>query len=177
MHRVMKKFALEGNVIDRTNCKVSVNDIVVIELNDDIIFNNFTRPANIAHKCENIDKDVLVDIVGWGGRYAECRHEIEIMTVPMLDLECCNATFQGTLKNGHFCAGYKDPMEQDGHLADLGDLMIHDDRIVGIVTYDTSCDEESKPIVYTDVGYYHQFIAYHAQLKYTDKNGVENRNL
>jgi secreted trypsin-like serine protease len=165
--------------IERLRCERSVvhpgwsfattrNDVALCYLNEPTDW----QPVGLADVPAPQPGTPLV-VIGWGTERAGAPEQAQTLQraeMPLVDLEACNATFNGALRQGQLCAGSAAAFGQlvaDACQGDSGGPLVLEggggenggnggDTQVGIVSFGESCG--ILPGVYTDVAAYRRWI-------------------
>ncbi|XP_076373137.1 serine protease 42-like [Tachypleus tridentatus] len=152
------------------------NDIALLELADDIKFNDYAWPACLPEDSPGFYKGQEATVTGWGsldkpgGRRSDILQKVK---VPVIDYLQCQNWYRKAQKIvifqiGQMCAGYehggKDACQGDSG----GPLFVKDKNkfvVIGVVSAGIGCAQEFLPGLYTEVANYKSWI-----LHYIDNN-------
>lgn len=153
------------------------NDVAIFILNQDIVFNDYVRPACLPfHQSDDTYTGQLLTVVGYGNSYfgGSTSPVPQAAQVPVVELRRCQTAYQGVgdgieLDDSQLCAGD----DQDACVGDGGSPLNHFDTatgryyVVGIVSFGTrTCGDPKYPTVYTRVGAFLPWI--------TEETGVQH---
>lgn len=138
------------------------NDIALIELRSKGA-KDTTSKMSVATPDSTLDLDngARCETGGWSviGK-SDFSEMLKMIDVKFISGDVCNETtcFKGKIEDGMICAESK----KDGASACIGDSgagLFCQNRVVGLVAWGSdNCEKENLPVVYTDVGFYHDWI-------------------
>ncbi|CAK1546662.1 unnamed protein product [Leptosia nina] len=130
-------------------------DFQLIELAEALKFDDNVQPIKIAH-IEDMTIGKVVTVTGWGnteenGPYSNV---LRAVRVPIISKEKCQNVpfpyFRGGLTARMFCAGF-DVEKKDACQGDSGGPAVHEDRLLGMVSFGYGCATPSSFGVYSKV--------------------------
>ncbi|XP_022239027.1 serine protease 42-like [Limulus polyphemus] len=145
------------------------NDIALLELAEDIEFNDYAWSACLPEDSAGSYKDEEATVIGWGILEKSGRRRGDILQkakVPVIDYLQCQSWYRKAQKivffqRGQMCAGY----EYGGKDACLGDsggpLFMKENNkfiVIGVVSAGIGCAREFLPGLYTEVASYRSWI-------------------
>uniref|UniRef100_H3AL84 Ovochymase 2 n=1 Tax=Latimeria chalumnae TaxID=7897 RepID=H3AL84_LATCH len=156
-------------------------DIVLLQLNEPLQYNDYVRPACLPEKNEEIQPSHLCAATGWGAveENGKPASKLQQLEVPIILSEECNkyyASRLGGVTERMLCAGFPLSESKGACKGDSGGPLIchYEDSglntIFGITSWGYGCGTVAYPTVYTSV---HALLSWiHLQL-----NGTKIRNL
>ncbi|CBY08977.1 unnamed protein product [Oikopleura dioica] len=86
--------------------------------------------------------------------------ELNCVTVDLVDSDYCNSpsSYSGWVYEGMFCAGIMPEGGKDACQGDSGGPVRMGDDVIGITSWGLGCAQSYLPGVYTDVGFYSDWI-------------------
>ncbi|XP_066929533.1 trypsin-1-like, partial [Clytia hemisphaerica] len=134
------------------------NDIVLLELNNEVTFNDFIAPACIVDKSKHLVQGTTAVVSGWGtlesgGDQPEILQKAEVNIVSR---DTCNSKYSSGITKVMLCAAApgKDSCQGDsgGPLVVEGDKCGNDQYfLAGVVSFGSGCAHPDYPGVYADV--------------------------
>jgi len=144
------------------------NDIALLKLKEDIVYDSYTQPACIPKKA-NEQRDYapgdMVTVSGWGTLRSggETPTTLQVVQVPFISDQTCNKpeNYGGEILSSMVCAGElsggKDSCQGDSG----GPLVKKIDgkwTVLGVVSWGRGCALGNKPGVYTRVAEFEKWI-------------------
>ncbi|XP_063685760.1 trypsin-1-like isoform X2 [Bolinopsis microptera] len=140
-----------------------VNDIAVIVLENDLLFDKYTAAVSLPKEEDMLyTEGSLVTVVGWGLTEEEhTSHVLQKLNYEVRSREQCTGSYGDQFVPGMMCTGIK-PMEKHSAIGDSGGPLITKvkDKWVqlGIVSWGAEDPDESSFDVNTDVSYFKSWI-------------------
>ncbi|KAJ8687239.1 hypothetical protein QAD02_023033 [Eretmocerus hayati] len=141
------------------------NDIALIKIDGEIVFDNKIKPVCLAEKSKTFSGEMGI-VTGWGaieegGPVSTTLREV---AVPILSNVECRATRYPARKitDNMICAGYKEGQKDSCQGDSGGPLHVMSDgshRIVGVVSWGEGCAQPGFPGVYSRVNRFITWIA------------------
>ncbi|XP_014482248.1 PREDICTED: trypsin-1-like [Dinoponera quadriceps] len=128
-------------------------DIALLELDDEIRFNDSVQPVKLAEK--ELPSGVMVNITGWGtmtpGGWVSPL--LKRVSLPTVNRRTCQLKywFIHNVTDRMICAGYLDRGGKDACKGDSGGPLTANDILYGIVSWGYGCANPNYPGVYTNV--------------------------
>ncbi|XP_005186316.2 chymotrypsin-2-like [Musca domestica] len=137
--------------------KTNHNDIGILKLMEDIIFDN-KWADKIAQPNKPPIAETSCTVLGWGKMYERgpMPNEVLYINVVIHKNSYCHLVFPD-LSEKQICAGDAKHEQRDACMGDSGSPLICDDVVVGIVSFGHGCHQK-HPTVYSDVFYYLDWI-------------------
>lgn len=150
------------------------NDIALMRVVEPFEFDETRQPIKLPEAPDQTLLGKTANLTGFGvtrdGEYPKYLQSIEI---PVIELHRCNKTYEVFFgiklpEHGFVCAGHGDDVGgRNACWFDEGDPLAVDGRLVGIVSWVLYCIKPNSPVLYTDIGYYREWID--EQLKSPDQ--------
>ncbi|XP_076310267.1 venom protease-like [Tachypleus tridentatus] len=151
------------------------NDIALLELTEDIKFNDYAWPACLPLSEESSSyKGQQVTVTGWGwlnepDKGGERADTLQKVNVPVMDYKHCQSLYHTAGKmvifqSGQMCAGYKEGKKDSCQGDSGGPLYMNKNNIftvIGVVSAGIGCGREYLPGLYTEVVFYRSWILEH----------------
>jgi len=148
------------------NGRTQNNDIALIKLKKDLVFDDYTQPACIPTKA-NEGADYApgdwLTISGWGSvRQSRGPQVLQVATVPMIAQGKCEQAYPGMMTSSMFCAGKLGVGGTDTCQGDSGGPVVKkvggQFTVVGVVSWGVGCARPDKPGVYTRVARFENWV-------------------
>ncbi|XP_017124508.1 trypsin delta [Drosophila elegans] len=125
-------------------------DAAILILDGDFEFNKAVQPIQLAK--ERPEHDTLVTVTGWGttsegGTISDVLQEVSVNVVENTQ---CKSAYSIMLTSRMLCAGVTGG-GKDACQGDSGGPLIHNNELLGIVSWGTGCAREKYPGVYCSV--------------------------
>ncbi|CAF4923967.1 unnamed protein product [Pieris macdunnoughi] len=130
-------------------------DFQLLELSEPLKFDENVQPIKVAH-IEDMVIGKVVTVTGWGnteenGPYSNV---LRAVRVPIISKENCQHVpfpyFRGSLTSRMFCAGFTEG-KKDACQGDSGGPAVHDDKLLGMVSFGYGCATPGSFGVYSKV--------------------------
>jgi len=154
------------------------NDIALLELEDDLIFNEYVQPAclpKLANEKEDYEAGSEVTISGWGSTIGHeisvdpplnKPEELQVATVALIsDKTCRKPQYHGLthFSKSMMCAGRLGVGGVDSCKGDSGGPLVKqiDEKwtVLGVISWGHGCAQPNKPGVYTRVARFEKWIS------------------
>ncbi|KAM3962190.1 vitellin-degrading protease [Aphomia sociella] len=130
------------------------NDIALIWLSRPIEFNENATSIDMFENGEEIEDGELTVVTGWGNIEEGGGHPktLQKVLVPKINSQKCYRAYapQYTVTARMICAGYPEG-GKDACQGDSGGPMVHDGKLVGVVSWGLGCARPQYPGVYAKV--------------------------
>jgi len=149
------------------NDRTTENDIALIQLAQELTFDDYTQPACLPKKAtEDADykEGEWLIISGWGSTRQTLRgpQKLQVATVPMISDAKCKNAYPGDITYSMFCAGKLGVGGVDTCQGDSGGPVVKKvgDKfnVLGVVSWGVGCARPDKPGVYTRVARFEDWI-------------------
>uniref|UniRef100_A0ABD2XUF6 chymotrypsin n=1 Tax=Trichogramma kaykai TaxID=54128 RepID=A0ABD2XUF6_9HYME len=133
------------------------NDVALIRVSKDIVFNDKVQPIKLSTKSEKDEKSVDVVLTGWGSTFigGSAPNNLQEVNLKVIDNKRCAKEMGFNITKSHICT-----LTKSGEGAchgDSGGPLVADGVQVGIVSFGRPC-AVGKPDVFTRVGTFHDWI-------------------
>lgn len=145
-------------------------DIAIIELENNLNFNERIQPIQLPEPNEIIPNYTMMNLTGWGETVDSIETEIlQFLNIPIVDHNECVEDYRNYtadkpeldmfVKNWEICAGFIGIENQNACYGDSGGPLTANNIIYGIVSWGTKiCALPDLPAVYTSVSYFRNWI-------------------
>jgi len=141
-------------------------DISLIKTREYLTFSEKVQPISWPSQKNAFWTDGLeahVRVCGWGKTQVRpdvFPEELNCATVDLVDSNYCNAanSYSGWVYEGMFCAGIMPEGGKDACQGDSGGPVRMGNDVIGITSWGLGCAQPYLPGVYTDVGFYSDWI-------------------
>uniref|UniRef100_A0A1A9WPP6 Peptidase S1 domain-containing protein n=1 Tax=Glossina brevipalpis TaxID=37001 RepID=A0A1A9WPP6_9MUSC len=146
------------------NIQTMANDIALVFLSTSLQINNVTiAPLQLA--SEELTQGTSVTVIGWGftsegGSNSRKLQKVELEIWDPVD--CSSAHGVGNIQANMLCAGVLDG-GKDACNYDSGGPLIHEKKMVGIVSWNRGCARPGYPGVYANVPYLYNWLEHNIQ--------------
>lgn len=140
-------------------------DIALLEIRSkDISSKHFGSKISLASPDTilDLDNDIECQTSGWGATKShDISETIKTVNAKLVESDVCNVTepFIGKIQKGMLCAGNSKETGSSACIGDSGGSLVCHNVLVGLVSWGPeTCGKENLPAVYTDVGFYQDWI-------------------
>ncbi|XP_013141228.1 PREDICTED: vitellin-degrading protease-like isoform X1 [Papilio polytes] len=130
------------------------SDVAIISLSRPLIFNDGIAPIDLINKDEEIEDGDMTMVSGWGnlregGGYPT---KLQMVLVPKVNSNECSKAYSPmyNITSTMLCAGVPEG-GKDACQGDSGGPMVHNGRLVGVVSWGLGCARPNFPGVYAKV--------------------------
>lgn len=137
------------------------NDVAVLVLEKDLLFNTRVQPIPLATKPENAPVGGFATLTGWGttvegGDYIPSK--LQKLSVQIFSTTDCKSFYPNNLISTRmFCAGYANG-GKDACQGDSGGPLVYNNKLIGVVSWGIGCARPRKPTVFAGVASLHLWI-------------------
>ncbi|GAB0095143.1 trypsin [Sergentomyia squamirostris] len=137
-------------------------DFGIIELSEDILFNERQKSASLPQADEDIPDGTLLQASGWGqtNNISESPYILRGVKLPKIDQVTCRLAYSKhttSITDRMLCAGYFEG-GLDSCYGDSGGPLLSGNTIVGVTSWGISCGCPGYPGVYAKVSAVRQWI-------------------
>lgn len=137
-------------------------DICILQLSQAITFGVGIQPIALPVQDQTTEAGLAATISGWGWTIeggGQLSTQLQVIRVPVVEQELCNALYSGTITSDMICAGLVGVGGKDACQADSGGPMVVEDRLAGVVSFGAGCARPDFPGVYSRVAGTRSWIA------------------
>ncbi|CAH2102204.1 unnamed protein product [Euphydryas editha] len=140
------------------------DDIAVLRINGAFSFNNNVRAGSIAGPNYNLPDNAPVWLLGWAsvsftsGAQTDQLSHVQVWVV---NQSVCRSRFIAhprSIMDSMLCSGYLDVGGRDGCQGDFGSPVVHNNVIVGVISWRYRCADSYYPGINTRVSSYTSWI-------------------
>ncbi|GAB0095144.1 trypsin [Sergentomyia squamirostris] len=141
------------------NYKAYDYDFTILELSENITFNERQKPAVLPKNQEDIPDGALLRTSGWGETQNanESNKFLRGVEVVKINQNLCNQAYSGDITDRMVCAGFMEG-GKDSCQGDSGGPLLMGNLLVGVVSWGEDCACPGYPGVYAKVSSVRQWI-------------------
>ncbi|KFP75873.1 Ovochymase-2, partial [Acanthisitta chloris] len=143
-------------------------DIALLQLAEPLEFNHHVHPVCLPAQEEAVEPSRVCVVTGWGAPQAEKGKKLQQLEVPILVLDTCQSYYINLprkVTQRMICAGFPLQEGKDSCTGDSGGPLVcpSEDNLGfytlhGITSWGLGCGKKSYPGVYTNVGFFVDWI-------------------
>ncbi|CAH2102206.1 unnamed protein product [Euphydryas editha] len=137
------------------------NDIAVLRINGAFSFNNNVRAGSIAGPNYNLPDNAPVWLIGWASSGGLSSLQLSHAQVFVVSQSVCRSRFVAhprSIMDTMLCSGILDVGGRDACQGDYGSPVVHNNVIVGVISWRQRCADTYYPGVNTRVSSYTSWI-------------------
>lgn len=126
------------------------NDVTILVLNGDFVFNEYVQPIELA--TERPAAGSVVTVTGWGtlSRGGSSPDVLQQVNVNVVDNSQCKKAYSLMLTSRMICAAVEGG-GKDACQGDSGGPLVYNNQLLGIVSWGWGCAKSSSPGIYASV--------------------------
>ncbi|KAJ8893930.1 hypothetical protein PR048_006531 [Dryococelus australis] len=142
--------------------------ISLLKLKSPLVFSSSVQAGSLPSANPVVKAGTILSVAGWGSTkiLGDMVHILREVSVSAMSLEDCAADYGNNVNNNtKICAGYEEG-KKDSCQGDSGGALVLGSTQVGIVSWGIGCALENTPGVYTNVGYFRDWIKTETRLHF-----------
>ncbi|XP_046748444.1 trypsin-1-like [Diprion similis] len=138
-------------------------DIALLKLHVPLQFGDGKQPIVLPSSEHEVDDGTATNVTGWVmGTQGNSAPQLTVVSTPTINQTICKSSLPSfkDLLDSMLCAGH---MDADAEVCqgDLGAPLVHEERLVGILSYGLGCAVPTFPAVYTRINSFVTWIFDH----------------